>query len=775
MKSATVFATLLAVTAAKKCVVRNDVPSDNGSTDIVDNVKSTDPVNVIEPVENGDDSVDLQTDVPELGSDVEQEVGDETKDVPELGSDVENNDDEDGEDNNNNEDGEENNETENGEDNNDTEDGEENNETENGEENNDTEDGEDLPDIGSDVEQDVDADNDDDPDAGSDVEDDLEPNVSDLPEIKEPEKKLPSDFKWGAATAAYQVEGAWKTDGRGESVWDHFTHLYPENVESGDRSNPDSTNGNVACDSYHKFDEDIKMMKIMKATHYRFSISWSRLFPDGEARKGADGKWNVNEKGADYYNMVIDTLIENHITPLATLYHWDLPYALHEKYGGWLDYRSQDDFASYAEYCFETFGDRVKNWITINEPWVNCVSGYKLGPGKAPYRCNPGQEPAKLSNSTALSGCSYEIGPSQYTKDSEPLPANRPPQKLEDVWCSHNILIAHAKAVNVYRQKFQKEQKGLIGITIDGEAQIPWRDANTTEEELENNKKYANLAAEFRIGWYSDPTIFGDYPESVRERVGADLPKFTEEEKKLLKGSSSDFLGWNTYTAHWAAQATDEDGNLIAPPTAEEANYDTSKKDMWDDNCRGRGDGWTCIPPTLGSQAGSSWNTKYAPTIRVGLNWFADRYKGLINNGIIITENGCAQPNYKVSRANDQVTKDYFESIGEPQYADTYDESTIEDEANPSGTIINDDYRVDWYAQYLENLRLAYAEDGVDVRGYMAWSLVDNFEWENGYETRFGMSYIDFYNDKELTRHPKKSLVFLGEWYDKNVEKAAKN
>eukprot|EP00833_Pecoramyces_ruminatium_P001810 jgi/Orpsp1_1/1175842/evm.model.c7180000055413.1 len=149
-----------------------------------------------------------------------------------------------------------------------------------------------------------------------------------------PKGKLPSDFKWGAATAAYQVEGAWNEEGRGESVWDHFTHLYPKNVESGDRSNKDSTNGNVACDSYHKFDEDIKMMKIMNANHYRFSISWSRLFPDGQAKK-VNGEWNVNEAGAQYYDMVIDTLLDNDIIPLATLYHWESSIcSFTKKYGG---------------------------------------------------------------------------------------------------------------------------------------------------------------------------------------------------------------------------------------------------------------------------------------------------------------------------------------------------------------------------------------------------------------------------------------------------------
>jgi len=607
-------------------------------------------------------------------------------------------------------------------------------------------------------------------DSGVDSENDADGNGID--DDLEGLKKLPADFKWGAATAAYQVEGAWNEEGRGESVWDHFTHLYPKNVESGDRTNPDSTNGNVACDSYHKFDEDIKMMKIMNAKYYRFSISWPRLFPSGEARKEGD-QWNVNELGAQYYDQVVNKLLENNIIPFATLYHWDLPYALHEKYGGWLDYRSEDEFAAYAEFCFERYGDRIKNWITINEPWVNCVSGYRLGPGKAPYRCMSEEGPHKLSNDTSLdheNGCSYEIGPTKYTADSEELPADRPPQRLEDVWCSHHILLAHAKAVKVYREKFQKEQKGLIGITIDGEAQIPWTYPGISDEELENNKKYANLAAEFRIGWYSDPPMVGDYPDSVKERMGDDLPKFTEEEKAMLKGSSSDFLGWNAYTTHWAAQLQNEDGTYVQPPTANEASFENSKKDMWDDNCKGRGEGWTCIPPTLGSQAGSSWNTKYGPTIRVGLNWFAKRYEGLIKNGIVITENGCSQPNYKVNRTEDAVTQQYWESIGQPKYADTYSVEDVEQENDLDGPLMHDKYRIDWYKQYLKNLRLAYAKDGIDVRGYMAWSLIDNFEWENGYETRFGMTYIDFYNDKELTRHPKDSLKYLGQWYLENVE-----
>ncbi|OUM60955.1 glycoside hydrolase family 1 protein [Piromyces sp. E2] len=623
-----------------------------------------------------------------------------------------------------------------------------------------------VVDIDSNVESDSDDINDvsnDDPFSTVSVEEDSEND--NIGEEEKGKGKLPADFKWGTATAAYQIEGAWNEDGRGESVWDHFTHLYPKNVYARDRSNPNATNGNVACDSYHKFEEDIKLMKIMNANSYRFSISWSRVFPDGQARK-VDGKWNVNEKGAAYYDTLINALLENDITPLATLYHWDIPYALHEKYGGWLDYRSQYDFANYAEFCFERYGDRVKNWITINEPWVACVVGYNFGPEKAPYRCR-GEYPRRLLNDTTgvdlEGGCTYEIGPSKYTKDSEELPANRPPQTMEEVWCAHNIILSHGQAVKVYREKFQKEQKGQIGMTVD--------EPGMSEEEIENNRKYGNLAAEFRIAWYTDPAVFGDYPASVRQRMGKDMPVFTKEEKDMLKGST-DFIGWNSYTTHWATQVKNKDGTYVQPPTDEEASYENSKRDMWDDNCRGRDEKYQCLSPTVGSQAGSAWNMKFGPTIRIGLNWFNNRYKGLLKGGIIITENGCAQPNKRVNRPNDTITRNYWKSMGKEELANTYTEDIIEDEFNIEGSILHDTYRIDWYKQYLENLRLAYVEDGVDVRGYMAWSLMDNFEWENGYETRFGMSYIDFYNDKDLKRIPKDSLYYLAQWYLDNVEQS---
>lgn len=168
---------------------------------------------------------------------------------------------------------------------------------------------------------------------------------------------LPSDFEWGFATAAYQIEGAASEDGRGESIWDTFCHLEPTRTKGA--------NGDIACDHYHRYEEDFDLLSKYGAKAYRFSISWSRIIPLG-GRGDA-----VNEKGIAFYNRLIDALLVRGITPWVTLYHWDLPQALHDRYGGWLNVEeSQLDFERYAKICYERFGDRVKNWITLNEPWI---------------------------------------------------------------------------------------------------------------------------------------------------------------------------------------------------------------------------------------------------------------------------------------------------------------------------------------------------------------------------------------------------------------------
>ena len=181
-------------------------------------------------------------------------------------------------------------------------------------------------------------------------------------------KVFPKDFKWGCATSAYQIEGAYAKDGKGRSIWDHFAHT-PGKIKNDD-------NGNIAIDHYHRYKEDVALIKSQGFKVYRFSIAWSRVMPTG--------KDQVNEAGIRFYSNLIDELLANDIEPWVTLYHWDLPQALQDEYGGWLNLQVVEHFKAYAALCFERFGDRVKNWITFNEPWVITILAMVKGllPGK---------------------------------------------------------------------------------------------------------------------------------------------------------------------------------------------------------------------------------------------------------------------------------------------------------------------------------------------------------------------------------------------------------
>jgi len=226
--------------------------------------------------------------------------------------------------------------------------------------------------------------------------------------------QFPKDFIWGSATSSYQIEGAWKTEGKGPSIWDAFCQI-PGKIANGDT-------GDIACDHYHKMKEDVQLMKAMGLPAYRFSIAWPRILPNGR-------KSSINKAGIQFYSDLIDELLANGIEPWVTLYHWDLPLALQFEEDGWLGDSISDLFADYADICFEHFGDRVKNWITINEPWVITILGHGLGTFA----------PGRVSNAAP-----YLAG--------------------------HNILKAHAKAVRCYRQKYQQQQAGRIGITNNCEA-----------------------------------------------------------------------------------------------------------------------------------------------------------------------------------------------------------------------------------------------------------------------------------------------------------------
>eukprot|EP00257_Ricinus_communis_P001685 XP_002512147.2 cyanogenic beta-glucosidase [Ricinus communis] len=242
---------------------------------------------------------------------------------------------------------------------------------------------------------------------------------------------FPAGFKFGTASSAYQYEGAANGYGRGPSIWDTFTHKYPGKIK-------DRSNGDTAVDSYHRYKEDVAIMKSLGFDAYRFSISWSRLLPRGRLSRG------VNQEGIDYYNNLINELLLNGIQPFVTLFHWDLPQALEDEYGGFLSSKIVCDFQNYAELCFSNFGDRVKHWITLNEPLSYANDGYATGL-KAPGRC---------SKWISLNCTGGDSGTEPYI-------------------IGHNQLLAHAAAVRVYKDKYQMYQKGQIGITLNSEWILP--------------------------------------------------------------------------------------------------------------------------------------------------------------------------------------------------------------------------------------------------------------------------------------------------------------
>ncbi|XP_031264389.1 beta-glucosidase 11-like [Pistacia vera] len=304
---------------------------------------------------------------------------------------------------------------------------------------------------------------------------------------------FPPSFIFGSGTSAYQVEGAANEDGRTPSIWDTFAH---EGKAQG-------ATGDVACDEYHKYKEDVQLMADTGLDAYRFSISWSRLIPNG--------KGPVNPKGLQYYNNLINELTTHGIEPHVTLFNYDLPQALEDEYGGWINQRIVKDFTAYAEVCFREFGNRISYWTTVNEPNVFVLGGYDQG-YVPPQRCS----------------FPFGFNCSRGNSTSEPYMA------------LHHILLAHASATRLYRNKYQGKQHGYIGISIYAFGVVPL--TNSTEDVIATQR-----ASDFLIGWVAHPLMFGDYPEIMKKNVGSRLPVFTDHESKQVKGSA-DFLGLIHYS-----------------------------------------------------------------------------------------------------------------------------------------------------------------------------------------------------------------------------------
>jgi beta-glucosidase len=432
--------------------------------------------------------------------------------------------------------------------------------------------------------------------------------------------EFPPGFLWGAATASYQIEGAVDEGGRGRSVWDRYCET-TGNVANGE-------SGAIACDHYHRYREDVALMSQIGLEAYRFSIAWPRIMPTGVGQP--------NPAGIDFYNRLIDAQLEAGIQPCATLFHWDYPLALHDA-GGWSNPDAGKQFGDYAEVCFRAFGDRVKFWITHNEPWCYAFLGHEIGI----------QAPGMLDQRKA-----FEVG--------------------------HGMLLGHGEAVSRYRAL---NQGGKIGITTNHALFLP------EDPESELDRLAASNCNDWMNGWFLDPVYSGDYPEFLKQNYP--VPEFTPEQSRSVS-QKTDFMGLNFYSASRVAYSNESDPNKARTIH----RSDVPVTDM----------GWMVVPDTL----------------RETLVYSQERWNP---DEIYVTENGCAY-DYPVERDG-----------------------------------VHDLQRIAYMREYLAAARKSI-EQGVNLKGYFVWSLMDNFEWSFGYSKRFGIVHVDY---ETQVRTPKDSALMYRE------------
>ncbi|XP_010910029.1 beta-glucosidase 25 isoform X2 [Elaeis guineensis] len=385
---------------------------------------------------------------------------------------------------------------------------------------------------------------------------------------------FPSDFVFGTASSAFQFEGAVNEGKRGDSIWDTFTRR-PGRIL-------DFSNAEIAVDQYHRYKTDVDLMKDMGMDAYRFSISWSRIFPNGTGEP--------NPEGISHYNSLIDALLEKGLQPYVTLYHWDLPQSLEDRYDGWLSRQIVEDFEHYARTCFETFGDRVKHWITFNEPHGFSIQGYDTGL-QAPGRCSI------LSHLLCRKGKS----------------------STEPYIVAHNILLSHAAAFHTYKRNFKAKQDGAIGIALDSKWYEPISDADEDQDA-------AHRAMDFELGWFLDPLIFGHYPRSMQNIVGSRLPNITSKMSKSLAGTL-DFVGINHYTTLYVRNDRIRIWNLVLDDASTDAGVIATSFRHGE---------------MIGERAASHWLHIVPWGIRKLMRYIKEKYG---NPLVIITENGMDDSN----------------------------------------------------------------------------------------------------------------------------------
>ena len=435
---------------------------------------------------------------------------------------------------------------------------------------------------------------------------------------------FPKDFLWGSATASYQVEGAWNIDGRGESIWDRFSHTQG-NVKGG-------WTGDVACDNYHRYPEDIALMKQMNLRSYRYSIAWPRILPSGS---GAS-----NQKGIDYYKRLTDAVLGAGMRPLVTLFHWDLPQTLEDQ-GGWPNRDTAARFADYVEIVIKALGDRINTWAIFNEPWVFTYVGYAEG------RHAPGKTDFDLFLKSA-----------------------------------HTVNLAQGDAFRAIKAIAPKSKVGTAF------SMSPATPRTSSREDAAAARRFDA----FNNVWFLETALRGRYPEAFVHGTPLEAMGFQSgDEKRMI--APLDYIGVNYYFRRLVSAST------TAAPS--KVSYDAM--------------GFALAMGKDGPLTEIGWEV-YPP----GLYDIVQRVSKDYKLPIEITENGCSYGDYP--DANGRVA---------------------------------DNRRIDYYREHLRELARAI-HDGADVRGYHAWSILDNFEWAEGYTQRFGLVYIDFPTQRRYMKDSAK-------------------
>ncbi|MEU5530512.1 GH1 family beta-glucosidase [Micromonospora chersina] len=450
------------------------------------------------------------------------------------------------------------------------------------------------------------------------------------------ELRFPEGFVWGAATAAYQIEGAVAEDGRAPSIWDTFSRT-PGKVFQGHT-------GDVACDHYHRYAEDVALMADLGLRAYRFSVAWPRIRPDGTGP--------VNPRGLDFYDRLVDSLLDRGIDPIVTLYHWDLPQALEDR-GGWTARETAEHFADYALAVHQRLGDRVRTWTTLNEPWCSAYLGYGNGVHA------PGWRDA---------GAAFRA--------------------------VHHLLLGHGLAARALRAAGAE----IVGITLN------LADVQPADTGSAADAAAVRLVDGLQNRIFLDPLTGAGYPDDVLAHVGRIVePDFVRDGDEKVIAAPLDLLGLNYYAPTYVAGRAGGAGSSAYPGT----------------------EGGVEFLPPVGPLTDMGWMIEPAGLTRL-LERVAADYPGL---PLIITENGGAFP-----------------------------------DRNTEGTgWVADTDRVAYLDGHLRAVHEAIAR-GVDLRGYLVWSLLDNFEWAEGYRKRFGIVHVDYLTQR---RTPKESA----RWYQEVISR----